>query len=63
MKKNTIWSLLPVLLFSLLLMGSGRETAEAGYRVITATDLHYLAPELTDHGECFWRVMENADGK
>ena len=63
MKKYTIWSLLPVLLFSLLLMGSGRETADAAYRVITATDLHYLAPELTDHGEYFWRVMENADGK
>ena len=63
MKKYTIWILVPLLLFSLLLMGSGRVKAEANYRVITATDLHYLAPELTDHGECFWRVMENADGK
>jgi chromosome segregation ATPase len=63
MKRITIWSLLPLLLFSLLLMGSGRVKAEANYRVITATDLHYLAPELTDHGEYFWRVMENADGK
>lgn len=63
MKKISIWSLLPVLLFSLLLMGSGTEKADANYRVITATDLHYLAPELTDHGEYFWRVMENADGK
>ena len=63
MKRITIWSLLPLLLFSLLLMGSERVKAEANYRVITATDLHYLAPELTDHGEYFWRVMENADGK
>ena len=53
------------LLFSLLLLGSGapEERAETTYRVITATDLHYLAPELTDHGAYFWRVMENADGK
>lgn len=31
--------------------------------LIIATDLHYLAPELTDHGAYFQAVIENADGK
>lgn len=31
--------------------------------LIAATDLHYLAPELTDHGAYFQSVIENADGK
>ncbi len=30
---------------------------------ITASDLHYLAPELTDHGEFFEQVTANGDGK
>lgn len=32
-------------------------------RVIVATDLHYLAPELTDGGPFFRRLIERADGK
>ena len=28
-----------------------------------ATDLHVLAPELTDHGAYFQQVMDSADGK
>lgn len=36
---------------------------ESGWRVIVATDLHYLAPTLTDHGELFRQVMEAGDGK
>lgn len=31
--------------------------------LVIATDLHYLAPELTDGGPCFQEVIENADGK
>ena len=31
--------------------------------VMVTTDLHYLAPELTDHGACFQKVIQNADGK
>ncbi len=47
------------------LCACGEKTEEelSGYFVITASDLHYLAPELTDHGEYFRRVMENGDGK
>lgn len=43
--------------------GSGDTKPAANYRVIVATDIHYLAPELTDHGEYFWRIMQNGDGK
>lgn len=32
-------------------------------RLVTATDLHYLSPALTDHGEYFRLVLENGDGK
>lgn len=32
-------------------------------KIVIASDLHYLAPELTDRGAYFWRVMENGDGK
>ena len=39
-------------------------TGETGsWRVVVATDLHYLAPSLTDHGALFRRVMEAGDGK
>lgn len=31
--------------------------------LMIATDLHYLAPELTDHGPYFQKVIRNADGK
>ena len=32
-------------------------------KLIVATDLHYISPSLTDHGEYFTRMVENADGK
>ena len=31
--------------------------------LMIATDLHYLAPELTDHGPYFQKVIQGADGK
>ena len=31
--------------------------------LFVATDLHYLAPELTDHGSCFTQMIERGDGK
>ncbi|MDO4861918.1 MAG: metallophosphoesterase [Eubacteriales bacterium] len=39
-------------------------TGETGsWRVVVASDLHYLAPSLIDHGALFRRVMEAGDGK
>ena len=41
----------------------GRGTEMPDTTLIVATDLHYIAPELTDHGAYFERMIENADGK
>lgn len=32
-------------------------------KIITATDMHYLSPSLTDHGKVFWETVNNSDGK
>ena len=37
--------------------------AEDALTLIVATDLHYLAPELTDHGPCFEQTIARGDGK
>ncbi len=52
-----------LLLAALALPGCGGKTPRGHYRVAVATDLHYLAPSLTDHGPVFRRMMENSDGK
>lgn len=45
----------------------GQEQAQtrsfAPLTLAVATDLHYIAPELTDGGGFFTRLVENADGK
>ncbi|MBQ9249611.1 MAG: metallophosphoesterase [Oscillospiraceae bacterium] len=41
----------------------GRSAAPAQYHVIVATDLHYIAPQLTDHGESFTKLVDGGDGK
>ena len=46
--------------------GSSRPLAEketSPLTVVTATDLHYLSPELTDYGTGFMRMVGNGDGK
>ena len=55
--------LLALLLPWLAACGAEKNEGKNGVFMITATDLHYLAPELTDHGDYFRRVMENGDGK
>ena len=37
--------------------------AGEGMTVMVATDLHYLAPELTDHGPFFEQLIGRGDGK
>lgn len=58
MKKAALL-LLFLLLCPLTALGERDESVE----IIVATDLHYLAPELTDHGPFFRRLIENGDGK
>lgn len=65
MRGRRVFAALLVLLLCMSLGACGEKAdkAHSGYFVITASDLHYLAPELTDHGTYFQRVMENGDGK
>ena len=58
------------LLVLVLLSGGqvrGREQAAdrdmKDYRIITASDIHYISPVLTDQGEYFTRMVTFADGK
>lgn len=37
--------------------------ARADFDIITASDLHYIAPSLTDGGAYYQRVLENGDSK
>ena len=59
MRKTAFW----VLLFALLLCGFAEPDTQNKRLYITATDLHYLAPALTDHGAAFTALTESGDGK
>ncbi|MGN0996906.1 MAG: metallophosphoesterase [Candidatus Ventricola sp.] len=59
MKKLSSFLLAFLLLMPLAVLG---EAADA-LTLFVATDLHYLAPELTDHGSCFTQMIERGDGK
>ena len=65
MKRKGLMILLAAALLLCLLPGSApTASAMSGeYVIMTATDLHFLAPELTDHGSYFWKVMDNSDGR
>jgi len=41
----------------------GEEAAVQEKTIVIASDVHYIAPELTDHGEYFENMINNADGK
>ena len=56
-------TVLPVLLALLAALLVGFAPAEREQRLICATDLHYLAPALTDHGPFFTALTEQGDGK
>ena len=54
--------LLGILLLLLVPLAAPAE-AEDTLTLFVATDLHYLAPELTDHGPCFEQTITRGDGK
>ena len=70
-KRNFFSSIMTVhiMLLAASFLFPGQRQAQAQDRsfvpltLAAATDLHYIAPELTDGGECFTRLVENADGK
>ncbi len=57
MKKSAL------LLALMAVLLAGFAPAERERRLICATDLHYLAPALTDHGPFFTALTEEGDGK
>ena len=38
-------------------------SAQADFTLIVASDLHYIAPSLTDGGACYQRVLQAGDSK
>ena len=52
-----------VLLVLMAVLLAGFAPAERERQIICATDLHYLAPALTDHGPFFTALTEEGDGK
>ena len=56
-------SVLLCLILTLLLCDAPSACAEDGFSLIVATDLHYIAPALTDHGSFFTALTEGGDGK
>ena len=56
-----------LLLLAITARGDGENEPETGavqpVTLLIATDLHYLSPQLTDHGDYFQRMIRNGDGK
>ena len=50
-------------LLALFCIFSLSASAEDGYTLLVATDPHFIAPGLTDHGAYFTALTENSDGK
>lgn len=61
MKKRISFLLLAFLLALLLPFAAAQAEEEA--TIIVASDLHYISPKLTDHGEYFTRMIAAGDGK
>ena len=55
--------LLLCVLTLLLCFSAGAEAAQDGTLFVVATDLHYIAPDLTDHGPFFTDLTDKADAK
>ena len=72
MKRAGLFCLLASAAVAALLLGYIHWTPEAIFvrspalpetTLLTATDLHYLSPELTDGGSAFTRMVDQGDGK
>ena len=59
---------LPMMLLTLCaglaFCGEGHaEASSSGFRAVIASDLHYIAPELTDGGPGYQQILKNGDSK
>ena len=46
-----------------LLLGAFSASASADFRIVVATDPHYISPALTDGGACWTRTLASGDSK
>ena len=46
-----------------LLLCAFSASASAEYRIVVATDPHYISPALTDGGACWQRILASGDSK
>lgn len=66
MEKKKLTAALIVILAAislLFIIFNNKEETPEEIKLIIASDLHYISPRLTDNGEYFHRMVENADGK
>ena len=64
MKKKLLSAVLFSLFTGLVLCANADgENADESFRAVIASDLHYIAPGLTDGGAAYQRVLKNGDSK
>lgn len=63
MKLIVLAVVLCAVLLSVFVSGPAKASETAAVRLMVATDLHYIAPELTDGGIAFQTLVDAADGK
>ena len=64
MKRIAAYCLVLAILLPLCSLSARAEAADAPhYRIMLASDLHYIAPSLTDGGACYQRVLNSGDSK
>lgn len=63
--KNGVLALLLLFLFSgsVLCREARADHSDSSFRAVIASDLHYIAPELTDGGAAWQHVLKNGDSK
>ena len=64
MRRKVLPMMLLTLCAGLAFCGEGHaEASVSGFRAVIASDLHYIAPELTDGGPGYQQILKNGDSK
>lgn len=67
MKRKAITIAIILVLIAVIISGvmvfRNKDNDSESVKIITATDMHYLSPSLTDKGNAFWNTINNSDGK
>ncbi len=64
-RRQEVWcdQIIPEIQTEAALQGDVNSMNDGDLTLVQATDLHFIAPELTDHGQYFENMIEKADGK